>query len=70
MEFLRDEDKVESRTETSNDKTDFGAEAESKLGDPAAAVELETAEAWPDQQNRNKKESSDKWLKWIQVIGG
>ena len=72
MEFLRDEDinKVDSLTDTSEDKTiiDSGAEMESSLGDPA--VELETSEAWPDQQGRNKKESNDRWLKWIQVTGG
>merc|ERR1719266_2417884 len=56
MEFLRDEDieKVESVAETSNDTTiiDSGAETESRLGDPA--VELETSEAWPDHQGRNR----------------
>ena len=71
MEFLRDEDidKVESLTETSEDKTiiDSGAETESRLGDPA--VELETPEAWPDNQGRDNKETSDKRLRWLHIIG-
>ena len=71
MEFLRDEDinKVESLTETSNDKTiiDSGAETESRLGDPA--VELETPEAWPDNQGRDNKETSGKRLRWLHIIG-
>ena len=71
MEFLRDEDinKVESQTETSNDKTiiDSGAETESRLGDPA--VELETPEAWPEHQGRNNRETSGKRLRWFQIIG-
>ena len=50
MEFLRDEDikKVNSLTQTSEDKTiiESGSETESRLGDPA--VELETPEAWPE----------------------
>ena len=65
MEFLRDEDmnKVESLTETSEDKTiiDSGAETESRLGDPA--VELETSEAWPDHQGRNNR------IRWLRIIG-
>ena len=77
MEFLRDEDmtKVESVTDA---KTDPEDETESRLGDPA--VELETPEAWPDQQDRsrkdqlriimrNRKEASGKRLRWLQVIG-
>ena len=72
MEFLRDEDirKIKSLTQTSEYKTiiDSGAKTESRLED--SAVELETPEAWPDQQGRNKKESNDRWLKWIQVTGG
>ena len=71
MEFLRDEDinKVDSLTETSEDKTivDSGAETESRLGDPA--VELETPEAWPDHQGRNNRETSGKRLRWFHVIG-
>ena len=82
MEFLRDEDinKVDSLTETSDDKTiiDSGAETKSRLEDPA--VELETPEAWPDHQDRNRKdqlriimrnrkEANGKRLIWLQVIG-
>ena len=67
MEFLRDEDinKVDSQTQTSEDKIriiDSGAETESRLGDPA--VDLETPEAWPDNQGR-----SGKRLRWLHVIG-
>ena len=77
MEFLRDEDmtKVESVTDA---KTDPEDETESRLGDPA--VELETPEAWPDHQDRNRKdqlriimrnrkEANGKRLIWLQVIG-
>ena len=69
MEFLRGSDiaKVESLTETSNDKTDSGAEVESKLGDPV--VELETTETWPDHQGRISKEASCQRLRWLHVIG-
>ena len=71
MEFLRDEDmnKVESLSETSEDKTtvDSGAETESRLGDPA--VEFETPEAWPDHQGRYKNDTSGKWLRWLRIIG-
>ena len=76
MEFLSDEDinkvdinKVDSLTETSEDKTinDSGAETESRLGDPA--VELETPEAWPDNQGRDNRETSGKRLMWLHVIG-
>ena len=71
MEFLRDEDidKVESLTETANDKgiMDSGAETESRLGDPA--VELETPEAWPDHQDRNNKETRGKRVRWLHIIG-
>ena len=71
MEFLRDEDinKVDFLTEVSNDKTIFvsGAEAESRLGDPA--VELGTPEAWPDHQGRDNRETSDKRLRWLHIIG-
>ena len=71
MEYLRDEDinKVESLTETSEDKgiIDSGAETESRLGDPA--VELETPEAWPDHQDGNNEETSGKRLRWLQIIG-
>ena len=77
MEFLRDEDmtKVESVTDA---KTDPEDETESRHGDPA--VELETPEAWPDHQDRsrkdqlriimrNRKEANGKRLIWLQVIG-
>ena len=71
MEFLRDEDidKVDTLTETSEDKTiiDSGAETESRLGDPA--VELETPEAWPDNQGRDNRETRGKRLMWLHVIG-
>ena len=71
MEFLRDEDvnKVDSPTETSDDKAIIysGAETESRLGDPA--VELETPEAWPEQQDRNNRETSGKRLRWLHIIG-
>ena len=71
MEFLGDEDigKGDSLAETSEDKTiiDSGAELESRLGDPA--VELETPEAWPDNQGRDNRETSGKRLKWLHVIG-
>ena len=71
MEFLRDEDinKVESLTETSEDKAiiDSGAETESRLGDPA--VDLDTPEAWPDYQGGDNKETSGKRLRWLHVIG-
>ena len=61
MEFLRDEDinKVDSLTQTSEDKSIN--DSESKLGDPA--VELETPEAWPDNQGRDNKETSGKRLR-------
>ena len=69
MEFLRNKDitKVESLTEPSNDKTDSGAEVESKLGDPV--VELETTETWPDHQDRISKETSCRRIIWLHVIG-
>ena len=71
MEFLRDEDinKVKSVTETSEDKTiiESRADTESRLGDPA--VELETPEAWPDNQGRDNKETSGKRLRWLHIIG-
>ena len=69
MEFLRDEDKVESATETLEDKTiiDSGAETESRLGDPA--VDLDTPEAWLDYQGGDNKETSGKRLRWLHVIG-
>ena len=71
MEFLRDEDmnKVNPVTETSSDKTIIasGAETESRLEDPA--VELETPEAWPEQQDRNNRERSGKRLRWLHIIG-
>ena len=71
MEFLRDEDvdKVDSLTETSEEKTivDSGSETESRLGDPA--VELETSEAWPDHKGRDNKETIGKRLRWLHVIG-
>ena len=70
MEFLRDEDigKVDSLTQTSEDKgvIDSGAETESRLGD--LAVELETPEAWLDQQGRIRKETCCKRLGWLHVI--
>ena len=66
MEFLRDEDmtKVESVTDA---KTDPEAETESRDGDPA--VELETPEAWPDNQGGDNKETSGKRTRWFHVIG-
>ena len=70
MEFLRDKDisKVESVTETSEDKSIIdGSDTESRLGDPA--VELETPEAWPDHQGRNNRETSGKRLRWLHIIG-
>ena len=71
MEFLRDEDinKVDSLTETLEDKAiiEAGAETESRLGDPA--VELETPEAWPDQQGTDNRETSGKRLSRLHVIG-
>ena len=71
MEFLRDEDinKVESLTETSNDKTiiDSGAETKSRHGDPS--VDLETPDVWPDHQDRNNRETIGKWLRWLHIIG-
>ena len=71
MEFLRDEDinKVDSLTETTEDKPiiDSGAETESRLGDPA--VDLETPEAWPDHQGRKNKETSGTRLRWLHIIG-
>ena len=71
MEFLRDEDinKVESATETTEDKDiiESGAETESRLEDPA--VELETPEAWPDHQDRSNRETKGKRLRWLHVIG-
>ena len=72
MEFLRDEDirKVKSLRHTSEYKTtiiDSGAETESRLEDPA--IELETPEAWPDNQGRMNKETSGKRLRWLHVIG-
>ena len=64
MEFLRDEDidKAENK-----DIIDSGSEAESNLEEPS--VELETPEAWPDQQGRDTGETSDKRLGWLQFIG-
>ena len=71
MEYLRDQDvnQVDSLPQTSEDKTivDSGAETESRLGDPA--VDLETPEAWPDNQGRDNKETSGKRLRWLHVIG-
>ena len=71
MEFLRDEDKVDSLTETSNDADkpifESGSETESRPGDPA--VELETPEAWPDNQGRDKRETNGKRLRWLHIIG-
>ena len=71
MEFLRDEDinKIESLTETTEDKCiiDSGAETESRLGDPS--VDLETPEAWPDHQGRDNRETSGKRLRWLHIIG-
>ena len=55
MEFLRDENinKVDSVTETSEEKPSIvsEAEAESRLAD--LAVELETPEAWTDNKDRS-----------------
>ena len=71
MEFLRDEDinKVDSLTQTSEDKTiiDSEAETKSRLEDPA--VELETQEAWPDNNGRDDRETSGKRLRWLHIIG-
>ena len=70
MEFLRDEDvhKVDSMTQTIEEETiEPGAETESRLGDPA--VELETPEAWPDNQGRDNRKTSGKRLSWLHVIG-
>ena len=71
MEFLRDDDinKVESVTETSENKEiiDSGAETESRLGEPA--VEVETPEAWPEHQDRNNTETRGKRLRWLHIIG-
>ena len=71
MEFLRDEDtdKVDSLTRSSDYKAiiDSGAETESRLGDPA--VELETPEAWPDNQGRDDRETNGKRLRWLHVVG-
>ena len=66
MEFLRDGsiDEDESPSETPGDVVSNTGEENAD-----SAVELETPEAWPDQQGRKKKESNDRWLKWIQVIG-
>ena len=68
MEFLRDEDigKVESLTETTGDKTIIVSETESRLEDP---VDLETPDAWPDHQGRDKKETRVKRLRWLHIIG-
>ena len=71
MEFLRDEDinKVESLTQTSEDKTiiDSGAETESRLGDPV--VEVETPEAWPDNLDGINKGRNGKRVRWLHIIG-
>ena len=71
MEFLRDEDigKVDSLTQTSEDKgvIDSGAETESRLGD--LAVELETPEAWLDRQDGSNKGRNGKRLRWLHIIG-
>ena len=69
MEFLRDEDinKVESVTETSEDKPIIDSGAQTESGDPS--VELETPEAWPDHQDKNIKETNGKRLRWLHVIG-
>ena len=69
MEFLRDNDITNIETVTLNDKTiiDSGAETESRFEDPA--VELETPEAWPDNQGRDNRETSGKRLRWLHVIG-
>ena len=78
MEYLRDENinKVDSVTETSEEKTTMvsEAEAESRL-----AVELETPEAWTDNkdrsslkadnQDRSDKKTNGKRLIWLHVIG-
>ena len=48
MEYLRDENinKVDSVTETSEEKTTMVSEAEAELRLGDSAVELETPEAW------------------------
>ena len=68
MESLRDEE-VDSLTGSSDVKAiiDSGAESGSRLGDPV--VELETPDAWPAHQSRNKKETSDKRVRLFRVIG-
>ena len=68
MESLRDEE-VDSLTGSSDVKAiiDSGAESGSRLGDPV--VELETPDAWPEHQSRNKKETSDKRVRLFRVIG-
>ena len=68
MESLRDEE-VDSLTGSSDVKAiiDSRAESGSILGDPA--VELETPDAWPAHQSRNKKETSDKRVRLFRVIG-
>ena len=72
MEFLRDEDinKVDSLTQTSEDKAiiDSEAETESRLGDTPA--EVETSEAWPDNQGRIYSGTRGKRLRWLNIIGG
>ena len=71
MEFLRDEDFSKIEALTSKDKAIFysGADSEtrSRLEDPA--VELETAEAWPDHQDGNNEETSSKRLRWLRITG-
>ena len=64
MEFLGDKDidKAEDK-----DILDSRSEAETNLEEPS--VELETPEAWPDQQGRSTRETSDKRLGWLQFIG-
>ena len=73
MEYLRGENinKVDSVTETSEEKTTMVSEAEAELRLGDSAVELETPEAWqcPDNQGRGDKETSGKRLMWLHVIG-
>ena len=72
MEYLRDANI--NGVDSENHHAE--AEEESRLGDPA--LELETPEtwaqawipeAWPENQDKNNKETSGKRLMWLHVIG-
>ena len=70
MEFLREDDidGVES-PEVSKDIAIINS-ADKKGSTPGDfAVELEKPEAWPDHKSGARKETSDKWLYWLKVIG-